>query len=83
MKPPKLVLGGDQFPPNKGTRRTYYISWWAYLFPSAAVTNATIYVYIETGLSNVYWLFVCQLIALLLLTSVLCWKTIEMTVRGG
>src|SRR5690625_1469105 len=56
----------------------FFVSWWAYLFPSAAVTNATIYLYIETSVSYVFWLFICQLIALLLLTLVLFWKTIEM-----
>ena len=56
----------------------FFVSWWAYLFPSAAVTNATIYLYNETSLTYIYWLLICQLIALLILTLVLFWKTIGM-----
>lgn len=56
----------------------FFVSWWAYLFPSAAVTNATLYLYIETGLSYVYWLFVGQFIGLIILMSVLFGKTIIM-----
>jgi len=41
----------------------FSVSWWAYLLPSAAVTNATVYLYMESSLSYVYWLFIFQLLA--------------------
>src|SRR5699024_3253444 len=53
----------------------FSISWWAYLFPFAAITNATIYMYIETGNTFYNWLFIAQVISLIGLAIYLLAKT--------
>lgn len=56
----------------------FYISWWAYLFPSAAVTNATYLLYINTNESLFKIIFQIQSIGLIILSIFLTWKTIEL-----
>src|SRR5699024_10551200 len=52
----------------------FYLSWWAYLFPTAAITNATIYMYNETGEFIFTWLIPVQLLGLLALSIYLFLK---------
>jgi len=59
----------------------FFVSWWAYLFPSAAMTNATMHIYHETGIIYIYFLFVIQFVALIILTLILFWKTIGMLIN--
>src|SRR5699024_8179464 len=59
----------------------FFVSWWSYLFLSAAMTNATMHIYHETGIIYVYFLFVIQFVALIMLTIVLFWKTIRLLVN--
>ncbi len=59
----------------------FFVSWWAYLFPSAAMTNATMYIYMETGIVYVYWIFNIQVVALIALTVILFWKTIKLLIN--
>jgi len=56
----------------------FFISWWAFLFPSAAVTNATFYLYNETGITFFRLLFIIQVIGLIILTLILFWQTLEL-----
>ncbi|RKQ29694.1 SLAC1 anion channel family protein [Oceanobacillus halophilus] len=56
----------------------FFITWWAYLFPSAAVTNATFYMYLETEKIYYYWFFHIQIAGLIILTIYLLWKTIAL-----
>jgi len=56
----------------------FFISWWAYLFPSAAVTNATYMLYRETNEQLYLYIFQIQSIGLIFLSLFLIWKTIEL-----
>ncbi|HEX6593804.1 MAG TPA: SLAC1 anion channel family protein [Bacillota bacterium] len=56
----------------------FFISSWAYLFPSAAITIATSVVYVETGKVFYKSLFTVQTVGLLLLVIYLSWKTIQL-----
>lgn len=56
----------------------FFISWWAFLFPSAAITNATFLMYEKTGEMFFRMLFQLQIIGLVILTLVLIWKTVEL-----
>lgn len=58
----------------------FFLSWWAFLFPSAAVTIATIQMYVETSLSYYQWIFNIQTIGLILLIFYLTWKTLQLAV---
>lgn len=60
----------------------FFISWWAYLFPSAAVTNATIYMYIETNYYLYKPLFIIQIIGLIILTVYTLSRTIHLATTG-
>lgn len=60
----------------------FYISWWAFLFPSAAVTNATIYMYLETGYELYKTLFNVQVIGLLILTLYILGRTVQLALSG-
>lgn len=60
----------------------FFVSWWAYLFPSAAVTNATIYMYMETGYSLYKILFIAQIIGLIILTIYLLIRTAHLATTG-
>lgn len=55
----------------------FTLSWWAYLFPSAAMTNATYGVYIATNETVLKVVFIIQVIGLLLLSIYLLTKTIQ------
>ncbi|WAA09744.1 SLAC1 anion channel family protein [Fervidibacillus albus] len=59
----------------------FFISWWAYLFPSAAVTNATYFMYAETGKEFYSWLFQLQIAGLFVLVAYLLWKTIQLVMH--
>lgn len=54
----------------------FFISWWAFLFPSAAVTNATIFLYEATHYYLLQVLIYIQIIGLIVLTLYLFWRTI-------
>ena len=60
----------------------FFISWWAYLFPTAAVTNATIYMYQETDETLFMWLIPIQLAGLLILAIYLLIKTTKLAMNG-
>ena len=57
-------------------RIPFFISWWAQLFPSAAITIATVLMYHETGEWVYRYLAYAQMIALLLLVVWFTWKTL-------
>lgn len=60
----------------------FYLTWWAFIFPSAAVTNATIYMYIETSYLPYKILFIIQLCGLILLTVYTFIRTVHLAVTG-
>lgn len=60
----------------------FYISWWAYSFPSAAFTVASLLMYRHTGLpffQGLSWLMVTLLAALI---ALLAFKTVQAALRG-
>lgn len=59
----------------------FSISWWAFLFPSAAMTLATVHLYNVDGETFYRWLFNVQVIALLLLTLYLVIRTIKLVTQ--
>lgn len=59
----------------------FVIPWWAFLFPSAAVTIATARLYFENGNVFYQWLFTIQLIGLIVLALYLAWKTIRLAMN--
>src|SRR5699024_5355711 len=61
----------------------FAISWWAFLFPSAAMTIATRIVYTASGNDFYKWIFVIQVVGLILLTIYLTAKTIQLAVKIG
>lgn len=61
----------------------FFISWWAYLFPSAAVTNATIYMYIETEYVLYKSLFIIQIAGLIVLTLYILARTVQLAFIGA
>lgn len=60
---------------------SFSISWWAFLFPSAAITIATIQMYTTTGHSYFQWIFNIQFIGLTLLMLYLTWKTLQLAIQ--
>ena len=54
----------------------FFVSWWAMLFPTAAMTNATFLMYEITGLLYLKWLLHLQIIGLLVLVIYLLARTI-------
>lgn len=60
----------------------FYISWWAFLFPSAAVTNATIYMYVATNHALYKSFFIIQIIGLIILTLYTLARTIQLALSG-
>lgn len=56
----------------------FFISWWAYLFPSAAMTNATYYLYMATDEGILRGIFIVQVIGLVSLLIYLLVKTIQL-----
>lgn len=60
----------------------FFLSWWAFLFPSAAVTNATIHMQQFTGDSFLAIVYHLQVIGLILLTIYLFVKTIGLWLEG-
>lgn len=59
----------------------FFVSWWAFLFPSAAMTIATVQLYFESGHVVYRWFFTVQLIGLIGLVLYLAWKTIELAMK--
>lgn len=59
----------------------FFLSWWAFLFPSAAVTNATIHLYLHSGEEFLRWIFHVQVVGLLVLTVYLFIKTLALATR--
>lgn len=60
----------------------FFVSWWAYLFPSAAVTSATLHLYMATGWFVLQFISSVQVIGLIVLILYLLWKTFGL-VRSG
>lgn len=60
----------------------FFISWWAFLFPSAAVTNATILMHEHTGEMFLLWIYHIQIVGLIGLTVYLLMKTIAIATKG-
>lgn len=60
----------------------FFISSWALLFPSGAMTIATIRMFTETGYVLYQWAYSAQLICLLLLIIYLSWKTVQLARQG-
>lgn len=56
----------------------FFVSWWAMLFPTAAVTNATFIMYEATGLLVLKWLLHIQILGLIALSFYLLFKTIQL-----
>ena len=59
----------------------FFITWWAFLFPSAAMTIATFLMYEHTGTSFYEWLFLVQIVGLFVWTIYLSWKTIQLALK--
>lgn len=61
----------------------FSVAWWAFLFPSAAVTNATIYLY--QGVQAIYleWLIYGQIVLLSLLMLFLLFKTMRLAINSS
>lgn len=70
------------FQGSRWIRIPFFVPWWAFLFPSAAMTIATFRMYIESGNVVLEWLFIVQLIGLIGLAVYLVWKTIQLALRG-
>lgn len=60
----------------------FALTWWAFLFPSAAITIATHVMYVETGNPFYLWVFNIQIVGLVGLALYLLAKTILMAKRG-
>lgn len=60
----------------------FFISWWAFLFPSAAVTNATIYLHNYIGGTTLSIIYHLQVAGLIVLTIYLFAKTIGLVSKG-
>ena len=60
----------------------FFISWWAFLFPSAAVTNATIYLHEFTQSAFLAVIYHIQVAGLIVLTLYLFARTIGLAVKG-
>jgi len=63
-------------------RLPFFISWWAYSFPLAAFTVATMLMYEKTQSSFFEWLSVVMLVVVTLLISLLAWRTLRAAVTG-
>lgn len=60
----------------------FFISWWAFLFPSAAVTNATIYLHEFTQSAFLAVIYHIQVLGLIVLTIYLFARTIGLVAKG-
>lgn len=56
----------------------FSLTWWAFLFPSAAMTLATVHMYLGNGLIFYKWFFVVELVIIVLLAIYLTTKTIQL-----
>ncbi len=63
-------------------RLPFFLSWWAYSFPSAAVTVATFTMAEKVGGAFFHWLALIMLAALTLLIAWLTLKTMQAAMRG-
>jgi len=54
----------------------FYMSWWAYSFPIAVLTNATILLYSDTKTEFLKYLWIFLYITLIIITLILIYKTI-------
>lgn len=59
----------------------FFVSWWALLFPTASMTNATYYLYEATGEAFLKWIFIVQVIGLIVLSIYLLGKTINLALK--
>jgi len=63
------------------TRLKFFLSWWAYSFPIAAITIATLLMARETGLAVYTWLGAGLLGVLSLVIAMLVWRTVLAVTR--
>ncbi len=63
-------------------RLPFFLSWWAYSFPSAAVTVATFTMAEKVGGAFFHWLALIMLAALTLLIAWLALKTVQAAMQG-
>lgn len=56
----------------------FFVSWWAMLFPTAAVTNASFIMYEATDLLVLKWLLHIQILGLIALAFYLLFKTFQL-----
>src|SRR5699024_8493186 len=61
----------------------FFISWWSFLFPSAAATNATIILYERTGYSLLLPLIGIQMSGLIVFMVYLLMKTVGLLRSGA
>ncbi|WP_217586035.1 SLAC1 anion channel family protein [Lentibacillus saliphilus] len=59
----------------------FALSWWAFLFPSVAMTMATIHMAARSGIEFYGWLVWIEVPVLLLLMVYLLWKTIQLVLK--
>ncbi len=59
----------------------FFVSWWAFLFPTAALTIATIHMFVVTKSILYAWSLVFESAGLLFLIIVLSWKTVKLAVN--
>lgn len=64
-------------------RLPFFISWWAYSFPLAAFTVATMIMYQHTGNLFFEWLSGIMLIAITFLIAMLAWRTLAAALSGN
>lgn len=60
----------------------FSLTWWAFLFPAAAMTLATAHMYLANGLMYYNVLFIILLIALIIIVIYLTVKTIQLVMNG-
>ncbi len=59
----------------------FFVSWWAFLFPSAAMTIATVEMFLDHGRPMYEVLFIIQVFGLLFLVIFLLGKTIQLALQ--
>lgn len=76
-----VILLLTQF--GRFARLPFFISWWAYSFPLAAFTIATMLMYQHTQSLFFEWLSIALLVLVSLLISMLAWRTLRAALSGN
>lgn len=76
-----VVLLLTQF--GRFARLPFFISWWAYSFPLAAFTIATMLMYQHTQSLLFEWLSIALLVLVSLLIGMLAWRTLRAALSGN